>query len=484
MKKLIALLMALLLAVGMFAACDPRTELGGDGELGPLDGVEYDARANEMYVDTKEGKSRIKISYTPGFGDTWVVQSARAFLLDELGADYYFEFDNDPELTTGVSSKLESGMNLSDIYFPLASNWYSYAALGYLENLDSLYNMTVPGEDKTVLEKITGTWREYGKAVRNNETNYYVFPGNENISGIVYNKSLFDQYGWEVPETVAELKALCQQIVDDTNGSVAPFVYPGTVTGGYWNFVGTNWWLQVSGAEKLNEFMKFESADVFNPTSQSSPSYGKLKMLETFEDIIVKNRQSYTLRGSASKSHTEAQVSFVQRQAAMIPNGSWLEKESLSGMKDEVRMMAVPRMAEAKDDTVYNYSGQPDYLFIPAEAKNKEGAKLFLAFMCKDEMLKMYTEYTGAPRPFSYDVSECEVSDFIASCLDIWSEATTWFEYSTSPLWTANKIKKFNSTNPYTTLLANADTISAIGWCSAEYSAVKGSWDSLVSAVS
>ena len=104
--------------------------------------------------------------------------------------------------------------------------------------------------------------------------------------------------------------------------------------------------------------------------------------------------------------------------------------------------------------------------------------------MCKDEMLKMYTEYTGAPRPFSYDVSECEVSDFIASCLDIWSEATTWFEYSTSPLWTANKIKKFNSTNPYTTLLANADTISAIGWCSAEYSAVKGSWDSLVSAVS
>lgn len=60
----------------------------------------------EMYVDTKEGKSRIKISYTPGFGDTWVVQSARAFLLDELGADYYFEFDNDPELTTGVSSKL------------------------------------------------------------------------------------------------------------------------------------------------------------------------------------------------------------------------------------------------------------------------------------------------------------------------------------------------------------------------------------------
>lgn len=489
MKRLIALLIALLLCLGAFAACDGGgTSVDDPDNGGSLEGVTFDSRTGEMYKDTKEGKERIKVSYTPGFGHGWIRQMARAFLLDEIGADCYMVLDSDSELTTGVSSKLEAGMNLSDIYFPLASNWYNYAALGYLENLDDLYNMTVPGESVTVLEKINGAWTDYGKAVNNLETHYYVFPGNENITGIVYNKTMFDEYGWTVPTTTAELKALCAQIVTDTKGAIAPFVYPGTVTGGYWDFVGTNWWLQVSGVEKMDELMQFESPDVFNHAKQTSPSYGKLKMLETFEDIIVKNRQDYTLRGSASKSHLLAQVSFLQRQAAMIPNGNWIEKESLQEMKDEVRMMYTPRMENALKDEAgnylnFNYSGQPDYMMIPAKAKCIEGAKKFLAFMCKDEMLKKYTSLTGTPRPFEYDISECETSDFVKSCLDIWSNSTTWFEKSTSKLWTANKARKFNVNNPYTTLLANADTISAIGWCASEYQSVQKSWDTWLSQV-
>lgn len=47
---------------------------------------------------------------------------------------------------------------------------------------------------------------------------------------------MFDEFGWKVPETVSELKTLCETIVSDTKGSVAPFVYPGKVSGGYWGF--------------------------------------------------------------------------------------------------------------------------------------------------------------------------------------------------------------------------------------------------------
>ena len=70
--------------------------------------------------------------------------------------------------------------------------------------------------------------------------------------------------------------------------------------------------------------MKFESADVFDPMKKDSPSVGKLEMLEIFEEIIVENRSKYTLKGSASKNHLLAQVSFMQGQAAMIPNGNWI----------------------------------------------------------------------------------------------------------------------------------------------------------------
>lgn len=476
MKKIISLIIALTVCLGLvFTGCGR-----GDGKDPTLEGVEFSTRTGEMYKDTKAGKKRIKFSYTPGYGDNWIRQIARRFLLSDAGANYYMVLDNDSELTTSVSSKLEdeSGAGLSDIYYPLASNWQSYAALDYLENLDDLYAATPDeGSDETILDKMHGEWKNgYGRAVNHEETHYYIFPGNENITGIVYNKTMFDKYGWEVPTTTAELKALCDKILKDTNNKVAPFVYPGTITGGYWDFVGTNWWLQVTGLEKMNEFMSFESTDVFNPTPSTSPSYGKKQMLRTFEELIVKNSTTYTLRGSGGKDHKQAQISFLQGQAAMIPNGNWIENESLTSMKDEFRMMPTPKMANARPNENYNYSGQPDYIFIPKKAGNKEGAKAFLKFMCSDEILKLYTSLCGTPRPFDYDISECDTTDFAKSCLEIWENSVTWFESSTSKLWTANKVKKFNASNPYTNLITNAGTVSADGWCSAEYNSVQTSW--------
>lgn len=481
MRKMLTVVLAAIMcfAVFAFAGCGVNAPTE-DENGGTLDGVSFDARSGEMYKDSKDGKKAIKVTYATGYKDAWIRQAARAFLLDESGSQYYFVLKSDSEITSSLSGKLESEAGLSDIYAPLASNWQSYASQGYLENLDTLYETNVPGEDKTVLDKIKGTWKTYGRAVRQNEEHYFVFPWNENVTGIVYNKTLFDQYGWSVPNTADELQELCEKIVADTKGKIAPFVYPGTV-GGYWDFIGTNWWLQLSGVDKMNEFMRFESAEVFNHDKSDSPSAGKLEMLEIFNDIIAKNRDKYTLRGSQSKDHLRAQVSFASREAAMIPNGCWIEKESGEFIKDEIRMMRVPA-AEGAVNSKVNYSGQPDFMLVPAMASNKEGAKKFLAFMCKDEMLKQYTELTGAPRPFEYDLSKCETSDFIKSCLEIYSDSVTWFEASTNKLWTASKIKKFNAGMPYPTLLSGG-TVTPIGWCAQEYASVKASWNDLMSQV-
>ena len=481
MRKFLTVILSLILCVSVFALTGCKDVTPSDEDNGgSLDGVTFDARSGEMYKDTKDGKEAIKVTYATGFKDAWIRQAARSFLLDASGSEYYFVLKSDSEITSSLSGKLESESGLSDIYAPLASNWQSYASQGYLENLDSLYETLIPGEEGTILDKVKGTWKTYGKSVRQNEEHYFVFPWNENVTGIVYNKTLFDQYGWQVPQTTDDLAALCAKIVADTKGKIAPFVYPGTV-GGYWDFIGTNWWVQLSGIEKMNEFMRFESAEVFNPNKSGSPSEGKLEMLEIFNDIIAKNRESYTLRGSQSKDHLRAQVSFASREAAMIPNGCWIEKESGEFIKDEIRMMRVPAAPGAKNSKV-NYSGQPDFMLVPAKASNKEGAKKFLAFMCKDEMLVQYTELTGTARPLTYDLSKCKASDFVKSCLDIYSDSETWFEASTNKLWTANKIKKFNGGMPYTTLLTS-DTVTPLGWCSQEYASVSASWDSLLSQV-
>ena len=51
----------------------------------------------------------------------------------------------------------------------------------------------------------------------------YWMPGPSNISCMIYNKTLFEQYGWEVPKTFDEFVALCLQIREDTNGAVQPW---------------------------------------------------------------------------------------------------------------------------------------------------------------------------------------------------------------------------------------------------------------------
>ena len=490
--KLNKLLAVCLSAVTIFGAsfaagCGSRENdsKGPSDSSGAYGDVVFDSKKGEMYLDTKEGKTPIKITYSEGNGSEWIRQLSRHFLEADEGKEYYIVLTIDAQATTAMSSKLEAGSNLDDIYYLLASPWQSYASLDQLENLDELYNTKIPGEEKTILEKITGSWKTYGQAYNQNNLHYYIFPSATSVTGLVYNKTMFDEYEWEVPETVTELKALCDRIVADTNGKIAPFVYPGKVSGGYWDFIGTNWWLQVSGEEKMNELMQFDSPELFNSDKLSSPSYGKLTMLQTFEDLIVKNKEKYIARMSGSYDHYQAQQAFGAGMAAMIPNGSWIQNESGEDIEDEIRMMPVPYMDNALKDEKgeyisYNYSGQPSFVAVPNKAKNKEGAKAFLAYVCRDDMLRLYTEICGTPMPFEYDVESISLNSFQQSCIDIWKNSTTWFEDSRSPLWAGLKVRKFNAGDPYVNLLINYPGVTADSWCAAEYAGVKGAWDTWV----
>ena len=152
---------------------------------------------------------------------------------------------------------------------------------------------------------------------------------------------------------------------------------------------------------------------------------------------------------SGSYDHYQAQQAFGAGMAAMIPNGSWIQNESGEDIEDEIRMMPVPYMDDALKDEKgeyisYNYSGQPSFVAVPNKAKNKEGAKAFLAYVCRDDMLRLYTED------------------------------------SRSPLWTGLKVRKFNAGDPYVNLLINYPGVTADSWCAAEYAGVKGAWDTWV----
>ncbi len=88
---------------------------------------------------------------------------------------------------------------------------------GYLQDMevsDSIF-YDLSAEDFTSL---------YNQSVLNNMSSggrLYQLPINSSIQGIFYNKSLFESYGWEIPETIDAFYKLCDEI---SAQGIRPFV--------------------------------------------------------------------------------------------------------------------------------------------------------------------------------------------------------------------------------------------------------------------
>lgn len=495
MKKLLVLLLSFSILCLALVGCGggKKNDDNSDFSAGDIpEGVTIANDGREVwYGDSKEGKERIKISYTlAGYGSAWIQAIAANFVKEY--PQYWIYLNGDPGLTENVSTLLGSGINLPDLFMPLSSNWQSYALNGWLADLEDVYNAKPDGESgKTVYEKMNGNWQKYCEASNKGTVGKYAYPWTESVTGFVYNATMFEKYGWTVPATTAEFQALCERILTDTNGKVKPFVYPGSV-GGYFDFIGTTWWLQDSGIEGLEDFYSFTSSEVYNPEKQ--PSLGKLNAMKTFTKFFGSDAQKYSVTGSMSKNHTTAQLDLLKGNAAMIPNGNWFEsemKEDIASMKDpiEIKMMRTPYLESAKKgaDGEYlkvNYAATADYMIIPAEADNVEGAKKFMVFMARDEILRMFTRYTGSKRPFEYDLSSImdQLSSFARSCVEITQTSETYFDQSESALYVKGYAKKFITSQPWVQLVYGPedDGTTPQRFCDMEYLEAEGNWDTWV----
>ncbi len=488
-KKAISLIM-LVLVIAMLAGC--RIQFGDDEDEDTKtiasqdidEEVVISPNGKEIYMSSKEGKKRLKISYANcGYGSTWLQVLSANFVKEN--PEYWIYLDGDPGLTESVSTKLDTGINLSDVYFLLASNSLNYSRSGWLEDLADVYNAKPDGEDGlTVYEKMPEKWQYHCWEPYLGELHQYVYPWARSLTGIAYNKTMFDKYGWQIPKTVNELIALCDQIKADTDNKIAPFVYPGQV-GGYFYMVYT-WWLQSTGYDGVEEYFNFESPEVFNPDKQ--PEKGKLEALEAFVKLFGPD-VDYSLEGSMSKNHIEAQIAFLRGEAAMIPNASWLESEMVNDMPEgfELRLMEAPYIDTARknpDGTYekYSFGCSPDYAIIPSGAPEKEGAKKFLIFISRDDMLRLFTKYAGTLRPFNYDITPIydELTEFTKSCIDIAKDSTFWLETCRNDYYTHGYVQIFlNTTNPFPPLIfgPRSKGTTPIQFCLSEYQYALDNWD-------
>lgn len=401
--------------------------------------------------EKKHDASTLQIGFVEaGFGREFLLEWEKDYNAKNPDAPITLELDGDAQMTQNILPRLQTGRNLPDLVMVLNTNWQPWAVSGYLEPIDDVYEAQVK-EGVTVKDYIVDNLKTFGKV----KDHYWAVPWSAGPSGIVYNEGMFRQFGWEVPETVAELKTLCEKIKSDSAGTIAPFTWSGG-TAGYWDFLTFQWWAQIEGEEGWNEFWRFESPAVYQQP-------GRLKALEAFAELIDNGDGSpkNSVDGAVSKKFMEAQMAFINGEAAMMPNGCWLENEMKGSLPAGFQMKVMPTpVIEGARETNINYNACGDFMVIPSRAQNKELAKKFLTYTCTEDALKIFTRYAGGLRPFKYEPSKIEgITAFTKAAAEMWENETNVFMTSDNVMFYQNNCNSWPGYGtPYSKMIQDQDS--------------------------
>ena len=427
-----------------------------------------------------------------GYGSTAYEKIAEAFM--EEHPDVLVKINFNPSITETTGSRLESNTNLADVYsyrdIEAIKRW---TANGYVEALDELYAAEL-STGKTVKDSMTGNAAE----VCSYNGTAYAIPEYTNVQGFVYNKSLFEQYGWEIPNTTAELDKLCRRILEDTDSKVSPIVYCGGAGEGYLYFAVKQWVSQYEGISQMDTFYNFDSAEVFNPSNYKGKMYALQNLQKFFYD-----EGNYTMTGSTGMTHIVAQSKIIKGEAAMMLTGAWFEtemSEALAELPDkEFGLFPVPQLSDSKGNVLHsaNYTTVEEkrvieseygaYYFIPANASNKDDAMEFMKFLSEPSTCELYTRYTNVVRPFEYELSAdaeiySDMSTFGKSVLTLAHDHYLYSPNNSSQLavkgltgyWSRGK-------SPYVDLRDGVETVNQI--LQNDYEYAKQNWNSMLEMV-
>jgi N-acetylglucosamine transport system substrate-binding protein len=360
----------------------------------------------------------LRISYYSGkYGDAWIKSLAAAFTKLNPGARV--TLDGDPKLDSKMGFILESGNDEPDIAFVSQTNWQSWADEGYITDLTGLFNGEASG-GKKFSDMLQPGIRDYCKY----EGKDMIVPWGDKVSGLIYNKEMFEHYNWAIPSTTAELGSLIDEI---KTAGVAPFAWSGQNMG-YWDEAVIGWWAQIEGVSGMKSYLKMASPQVYY-------QQGRLAGLNEYQQIITS--PSNSIGNPAGTDADKAISEFYAGKAAMMPGGyiTLMETKDKPPSGFDAAMIQLPA-AEGAIQGDISCVRAGDFAFIPSKAKNRALAENFLAFMASGQALSIFTRQTGEPAPFIYDAASVKGLDSLGlSEAHLWQDDLKVYMYSANPVY-------------------------------------------------
>lgn len=255
-----------------------------------------------------------------------------------------------------------------------------------LTELTDVLDMTVLGEEVTVGEKILPGFTKNTIVNPYGDGKTYLMPMFYGPCGLFYNAGLFEEKGWEVPETWDEMWELGDKAQAE---GIALFTYPTT---GYFDAFFYALLHEAMGEENFTKALKYEEGIWDTPEAQ-----------QVF-DIIAK-LASYTEKTTPANANDndfqKNQQMILDNKALFMPNGNWVIGEMAEAPRAEGfewGFTTLPALEEGRERASYSFFEQ---VWMPKEAKNQDLGKQFIAYLYSDEAAEIFATEGGAVQPIA-----------------------------------------------------------------------------------
>ena len=204
----------------------------------------------------------------------------------------------------------------------------------------------------------------------------YGVPYVANAAGILYNKDMFEEHGWQIPESWDELIDLCQEIQSE---GILPF---------YFGFRDT--WTCLAPCNSL-------AVDLAPADTCKQVNAGETTFSDEYRETAEKCMElvSYGPDDPFAYGYNDACTAFANGESAMYPIGSYAVPQILSVNPDmNIDSFVTPGNDDASKNTLN--SGVDLMFAVTAACENKDAAYEVLDFLLEDENIQAYIDDQNA----------------------------------------------------------------------------------------
>ncbi len=356
----------------------------------------------------EEGVPKIEMMvFDGGFGTAWHRKTVDRFLEARRaeGHPLIIDFWGDPRILDKIYPRVLRGAppDLSDAQMP----FWKLVPRGVLMPLDAWLDDPSAGTPGK-------TWRETflpgALSPFTCEGKVYGIPLVFNAWLIWYDATLFESHGWTPPKTFTEWNSLCEKI---QQAGIAPIAFQGK----YAQYADAIFW---GALQRQAGIRVLENCQNFIPGAFLDPEV--TRAAQVLQDLA----QHYFQKGSLTMSHTEAQMEFCNRHAAMIPCGLWLENEMRHAFPSDFRLSCfkLPAMEGGKGDPNAIFALGWQAFLVYRQGGNPEQAAELLRFMLSRENSREWVKTVSTISSIEGATLREDVSAGVGQALDIIERAS------------------------------------------------------------